>query len=106
MIKQIIAAGILATATIGVGSSAFAGERGGNGEPTPIKGEQPGTPGVPAALCAFSGLEDFDFEGEVQPGEVQTPHGESAFDVVFPPGSARACSMLNFGHDYAGGEPD
>lgn len=48
------------------------------------------------AECAFSGLED-DL-AEIDPGEVQTPHGESAFDVVFDPGVAQVCSFLNHGH--------
>lgn len=45
-------------------AAALAGERGGNGAPTPI-GD------VAASECAYSGLEDFDFEAPVQPGVVQ-----------------------------------
>lgn len=44
---------------------AFAGERGGNGEATPVNNY------VAASLCAFSGLDDMDFEEDVQPGVVQ-----------------------------------
>jgi hypothetical protein len=46
------------------GSVAFAGERGGNGEATPIRD-------TAASACAFSGLDDMDFEAPVEPGVVQ-----------------------------------
>lgn len=105
MMKQLAAAGLVVAATLGTGASAFAGERTGEGKPTPIDSGTRNGKAVPAAICAFSGLEDFDQEGDVQPGEVQTPHGESAFDVVFPPGSARICSVLNHGHGWAGEHP-
>ena len=52
--------------------TAFAGERAGNGEPTPVNEH------IANSLCAYSGLEDFDtdeevpgFEEDVQPGVVQ-----------------------------------
>ncbi|MHC2999309.1 hypothetical protein OB08_08970 [Microbacterium sp. HJ5] len=49
---------------LGSTGGAFAGERGGNGEETPA--------GYKAkSLCAYSGLEDFDFEEPVDPGVVQ-----------------------------------
>jgi hypothetical protein len=50
---------------LGTGS-AFAGERGGNGEQT-------AAPAHAGSICAFSGLEDQDFEGPVVPGETQHP---------------------------------
>lgn len=58
--------GIAVGAVIALGSAggAFAGERGGNGQETPA-GEKA------RSACAFSGLEDFDFEAPVQPGTVQ-----------------------------------
>jgi hypothetical protein len=52
-------------ALLGSGS-AFAGERAGNGTETPIRD-------VAGSICAFSGLDDFDFEGPVQPGVTQHP---------------------------------
>jgi hypothetical protein len=45
--------------------TAFAGERGGSGKPTPINDYRANS------ICSFSGLEDFDFEEPVQPGVVQ-----------------------------------
>ncbi|MFC7362310.1 hypothetical protein [Nocardioides astragali] len=51
--------------------TAFAGERGGNGEPTPVKDH------IASSICSFSGLEDMDhdddgdFDAPVQPGVVQ-----------------------------------
>lgn len=47
------------------GGTAFAGERAGNGEPTPINEYRANS------ICSFSGLEDMDFEAPVQPGQVQ-----------------------------------
>ena len=45
--------------------TAFAGERGGNGEPTPINDYRSNS------ICSFSGLDDMDFEAPVDPGVVQ-----------------------------------
>jgi hypothetical protein len=45
--------------------AAFAGECGGNGEPTPINDYRSNS------ICSFSGLEDMDFEAPVDPGVVQ-----------------------------------
>jgi hypothetical protein len=56
----LLAAGFL----IGTAGVASAGERTGTGSQTPIRD-------VAASECAFSGLEDFDFEAPVQPGVVQ-----------------------------------
>lgn len=53
-------------AAVGAGS-AFAGERSGNGEPTPVNDYRAGS------ICSFSGLDDFDFEAPVQPGVTQHP---------------------------------
>ena len=96
MMKQLAAAAALCTAVVGLGGTAFAGEVTGNGKPTPIKTEH-----VAASECAFSGLEDgwtlagFDEDGnpillpvDSGPGITQTPHGEPAAGVIFPPGVA------------------
>jgi hypothetical protein len=49
---------------LGPATAAFAGERGGNGEATPIRD-------TANSACAFSGLEDNDFESPVDPGVTQ-----------------------------------
>ena len=60
-----VATGALVGAmVVGGAASALAGERGGNGERT-------AAPDHARSECAFSGLEDFDFEAPVQPGVVQ-----------------------------------
>lgn len=58
--------GIAVGAVIALGSAggAFAGERGGDGHETPA-GEKA------RSLCAYSGLEDYEFEQPAQPGVVQ-----------------------------------
>ena len=70
--KRTIAALALALTTVAATSgAAFAGERGGNGQPTPINDY------VANSICSFSGLEDMDldddgdFDAPVQPGVVQ-----------------------------------
>jgi len=75
-------------------TTALAGERGGNGEPTPVNGY------IASSLCAFSGLDDLDFQEPVQPGVVQNwgaipKEGRDFFDpsttggpVAFHPGNA------------------
>ncbi len=64
--KRTIAALVLALGVVGMsGGTAFAGERGGNGEPTPINEYRANS------ICSFSGLDDLDFEAPVQPGVVQ-----------------------------------
>jgi hypothetical protein len=91
-----VGAVVSAASIVGIGGTAFAGEVTGNGKQTPIKTEY-----VAASDCAFSGLEDgwtlvgFDENGapilvavESGPGIVQTPHGEPAAGVIFPPGVA------------------
>lgn len=49
---------------LGSAGGAFAGERGGSGKETPAGDKA-------RSLCAFSGLEDMDFEAPVDPGVVQ-----------------------------------
>ena len=79
--------GVAALLLLGQGTSAFAGEIKGTGQPTPIESEQPFTPN---SQCAFSGLEDVPFA----PGSTQTPGNESPF-----PGAAQyGCSK---GHHTA-----
>lgn len=64
--KRTIAALVVAFGVVGMSSgAAFAGERGGNGEATPINDYRANS------ICSFSGLEDMDFEDPVQPGVVQ-----------------------------------
>jgi hypothetical protein len=64
--KRILATMVVALATVGAtGAAASAGEITGNGNPTPINGYNANS------ICAFSGLDDMDFEAPVQPGVVQ-----------------------------------
>ena len=64
--KRILATIVVALATVGAtGTAASAGEITGNGNPTPINGYNANS------ICAFSGLDDMDFEAPVQPGVVQ-----------------------------------
>ena len=92
MKKTLLAAAALIA--MGVAAPSSAGERGGSGKWTPI-----GLGLVPAAICAFSGLEDQHHPpaepGDVVPGETQTPHYENG--VIFPPGVASICQFLNNG---------
>jgi hypothetical protein len=61
-----MAALVAALAVVSMSSgTAFAGEVGGNGEPTPINEYQANS------ICSFSGLDDMDFLEPVQPGVVQ-----------------------------------
>lgn len=64
--RRRILLGVAVGAVIALGSAggAFAGERGGDGHETPA-GEKS------RSLCAFSGLEDYEFEQPVEPGVVQ-----------------------------------
>ena len=76
--KRAIAALVVALGVVGMsGGTAFAGERSGNGEPTPINNY------VANSICSFSGLDDLDFLEPVQPGVVQNwgtiPKEERAF---------------------------
>lgn len=64
--KRILATIVVALATVGAtGTAASAGEITGTGNPTPINGYNANS------ICAFSGLDDMDFEAPVQPGVVQ-----------------------------------
>jgi hypothetical protein len=65
--RKFIAGAALALVVSGAGGTAFAGEIGGNGEPTPIK-----TRHVAASICAFNGLDDGSEGGPVGPGNVQS----------------------------------
>ena len=65
--RKFIAGAALALIVSGAGGTAFAGEIGGNGEPTPIK-----TRHVAASICAFNGLDDGSEGGPVGPGNVQS----------------------------------
>ncbi len=61
-----LVAGAALTAAFVLGSSvpAFAGERGGNGAAVPGADNA-------MSLCAYSGLDDMDFESDVVPGVTQ-----------------------------------
>ena len=63
--KKVIAGAVLALSVVSVGGTAFAGERGGSGEPTPVNSYRANS------ICSFSGLDDLDFEAPVEPGVVQ-----------------------------------
>ena len=71
-------------------SPAIAWERTGNNGFNPI-----GTHVVVAAICSFSGLEDFN-GGDVVPGDTQTPHEEGG--NILPAGVASICRYLNPGN--------
>ena len=65
--RKFIAGAAVALMVGGASGTAFAGEVGGNGEPTPIKR------GVAASACAFNGLDDGSESGRpVRPGVVQS----------------------------------
>jgi len=65
--KKMIAVASIVVAGVSIGGTAFAGEIGGNGEPTPIA-----TRRVAASICAFNGLDDGSEGGPVGPGNVQS----------------------------------
>jgi hypothetical protein len=66
--RKFIAGAALALLVTGASSTAFAGEVGGNGRPTPIK-----TRGVASSACAFNGLDDGSESNQpVTPGVVQS----------------------------------
>ena len=64
--RRTIATLVTALGVVGMSSgTAFAGERGGNGESTPVHDYRANS------ICSFSGLDDMDFLAPVQPGVVQ-----------------------------------
>ena len=91
MMRSVIVASAIVLG-ISLVSPALAGERTGNGGFNPI-----GTHVVVAALCSFSGLEDFD-GGPVVPGDTQTPHESGG--TIEAPGSASICNLLNPGKAF------
>jgi hypothetical protein len=89
--KKMIVAGALAVVTMGAGGTAFAGERGGNGEPTPINEYRANS------ICSFSGVDDMDFEAPVDLGVVQNWGSIPKFvrdNVLIPMGEhpGKACN--------------
>jgi hypothetical protein len=66
MKKLVVALGFSLAVVGAAAGPAFAGERGGNGEPTPINEYRANS------ICSFSGLDDLDFEAPVDPGVVQS----------------------------------
>ena len=91
--RHIASGAVCIGAALALSSPVLAGERTGQGKPTPIESYS-----ARASICAFSGLEDFNFEEPVQPGVTQTPAFEGGERV--PPGSARICSVLNNGNRF------
>ena len=91
MMRSVIVASAIVLG-ISLVSPALAGERTGNGGFNPI-----GTHVVVAAICSFSGLEDFN-GGPVVPGDTQTPHESGG--TIEAPGSASICSILNPGKAF------
>ena len=83
--RAVLGVVVCATATVGLGAAAFAGESTGSGKGTPIAAhvgqeDRVGKYAVAPSECAFSGLEDND-GGEVTPGVTQTPAGVPGFIV-------------------------
>lgn len=88
MRKLIVGVAIAATALVGSGGAAVAGEMTGQGRGTPILSQHGptdnvGTFDVVASACSFSGLEDTG-----GPGETQTPKGAGAFTGIACSGPA------------------
>ena len=92
MKKSVIVASAIVLG-ISLVSPALAGERTGNGGFTPI-----GTHTIVAAICSFSGLEDFEGAPTVVPGNTQTPHESGG--TIEAPGVASICSVLNPGKAF------
>ena len=103
IIMKKLAVGAIAAVTIGLGLAgpAFAGEITGNGKPTQ-------GPSHASSECAFSGLEDgtaLDFSTNPPtpisvpggPGYTQTPAGETATGLRYPPGVAGQACRGNLG---------
>jgi hypothetical protein len=83
--RAVLGVVVCATATIGLGAAAFAGESTGSGKGTPLNAhvgqeDRVGRYAVEPSACAFSGLDDND-GGEVTPGVTQTPAGVPGFVV-------------------------
>ena len=71
--KKLIVGAALGLLTVGAGSTAFAGEVGGNGKPTPIARPEDGGKSAASSVCAFNGLDDGSESGNpVTPGVVQS----------------------------------
>ena len=88
MKRSVIVASAIVLA-VSLVAPAVAGERTGNSGFNPI-----GTHIVVAAICSFSGLEDFN-GGPVVPGDTQTPHESGG--TIEAPGVASICQYLNPG---------
>jgi hypothetical protein len=96
MLKKFVYLTVPALVGVSLASPSFAGERGGNGELTPI-----GLGLTAAAICAFSGLEDQEGPpgtfGPIVPGDTQTPHEEGG--NIAEAGVAKICRFLNSGRN-------
>lgn len=83
---------LAALGTIGAtAGTASAGEITGSGNPTPVNSYNANS------FCAFSGLDDMDFESPVQPGVVQT-FGSIPKGFRPPPGSEEHPGQACNGH--------
>ncbi|MFP5321629.1 MAG: hypothetical protein ACLGIC_07245 [Acidimicrobiia bacterium] len=95
---------VVASASMLAGGVASAGEVTGSGKGGPTGDGTTGMLGRAASVCAFSGLEDgvaligFGPSGPIfievdgGPGEVQTPHHETAAGIIHAPGiPGQAC---------------
>jgi hypothetical protein len=97
MKKPIIAAVLCAASVVSVSAgSAFAGEISGGGpggvpKILPVEARSETENPLPAAECAYSGLEDVNGG----PGVTQTPHSQGG--TVYGPGAAQICRYLNNG---------
>ena len=101
--RRTIATMVAAVGVVAMSSgTAFAGERGGNGEPTPINDYRANS------ICSFSGLDDLDFLEPVQPGVVQNwgiiPKDVRAFLTSIGENPGIACNgHLNPWQEVVGG---
>ena len=106
---KFIAGAALALIVSAASGTAFAGEVGGSGKPTPIK-----TRHVAASVCAFNGLDDGSESGQpVTPGVVQS-FGSIVAGMARDAGGASSFAHVirdegpgtNCRGNLSGGEPD
>ena len=96
MLKKLAGAALCATAIVGMGSSAFAGEITGSGKGGPDGDGIPGAIGNAHSACAFSGLDDArGGHGDVQNfGHIDDP---AFVEIVDSTGAAFVTAILDFG---------
>ncbi len=86
----------LVVASVGVGGTAFAGEVGGGGKPTPIAQYRAGS------ICSFSGLDDGSEGGAGGPGEAPQNWGQIAKSFATQ-GGVREFAQAGVLHDEGPG---